>query len=231
MMGLEPNRGVADYSRMNEALHLDAGVYRNPYELMTFYDNHDMARMNARPEGFIDANNWLFTARGIPVVYYGSELAFMAGTKEHEGNRNYFGAENVARAQRGSIHAALARIAVVRRSSIALQRGLQLNLQLEGDRAAFLRVYELGDVSETVLVLLNKGDAPAHFEISDCLDAGHWRDATGSGVVKVRKGARLTLEVPAHGVRVLLRKGRISNAALRTRLARQMETLAIGAKR
>ena len=60
---------------------------------MTFYDNHDMARMNALEEGFIDANNWLFTARGIPVVYYGSEMAFMAGTKEHEGNRNYFWTE------------------------------------------------------------------------------------------------------------------------------------------
>ena len=78
---------------------------------MTFYDNHDMARMNASPSGFIDANNWLFTARGIPVVYYGSEIAFMAGNKEHEGNRNYFGPENIARAEANPIHAALAKIA------------------------------------------------------------------------------------------------------------------------
>ena len=70
---------------------------------MTFYDNHDMARMNADEEGFIDAHNWLFTARGIPVVYYGSEMAFMAGTKEHEGNRNYFGTENIARARQHRI--------------------------------------------------------------------------------------------------------------------------------
>ena len=47
---------------------------------MTFYDNHDMRRMDADAAGFIDANNWLFTSRGIPVVYYGSESAFRAGT-------------------------------------------------------------------------------------------------------------------------------------------------------
>jgi cyclomaltodextrin glucanotransferase len=217
-----------DYARMNEALHLDDGVYRNPYELMTFYDNHDMARMNARPEGFIDANNWLFTARGIPVVYYGSESAFMAGTKEHEGNRNYFGPENIARARNGPIRAALARIAAVRRASPALQRGLQLNLELTGDRAAFLRVYERGDVAETALVLLNKGEAPARFVIACPLDAGDWRDATGGETVAVRADVPLALEVPAHGVRVLLRAGRIGDPALRAELDRQMKALADG---
>ena len=54
-------------------LHLTDGVYENPYDLMTFYDNHDMPRMGGEVEGFIDAHNWLFTSRGIPVIYYGSE--------------------------------------------------------------------------------------------------------------------------------------------------------------
>jgi cyclomaltodextrin glucanotransferase len=218
----------SDFSSLLEALHLDDGVYRNPYELMSFYDNHDMARMNARPEGFIDANNWLFTARGIPVVYYGSEIAFMAGTKEHEGNRNYFGADNVARAKGHRIRARLADIARIRRDSPALQRGLQLNLELTGDRAAFLRVYQRGDVAETALVLLNKGEAPARFVIGCPLDAGDWRDVTGGETVAVRADVPLALEVPAHGVRVLLRAGRIGDPALRAELDRQMKALADG---
>ena len=218
----------SDYARMNEALHLDDGVYRNPYELMTFYDNHDMARMNAKPEGFIDANNWLFTARGIPVVYYGSELAFMAGTKEHEGNRNYFGAENIARARNGPIHAALARIAAVRRASPALQRGLQFDLLLRDDRAAFLRVYERGDTAETALVLLNKGDTSQRFEIGPAWFAGDWRDATLGETVTVGADEPLWLEVPAHGVRVLLRSGLIDDPALRAVLRGQMDTIAAG---
>lgn len=52
---------------------------------MSFYDNHDMPRLQASDNGFIDAHNWLFTARGIPVVYYGSETGFMRGRAEHAG--------------------------------------------------------------------------------------------------------------------------------------------------
>ena len=34
-------------------------------------------------------------ARGIPVLYYGSETGFMRGRAEHAGNRNYFGQERI----------------------------------------------------------------------------------------------------------------------------------------
>ncbi len=78
---------------------------------MTFYDNHDMARMKASEDGFIDAHNWLFTSRGIPVVYYGSEVAFMAGDREHEGNRNYFGPQGITAARDSRIRRALAQVA------------------------------------------------------------------------------------------------------------------------
>jgi glycosidase len=220
-----PGRG---FDRMREALHLDDGVYRNPYELMSFYDNHDMARLDADEEGFIDAHHWLFTARGIPVVYYGSEMAFMAGTKEHEGNRNYFGADNLARARGHRIRASLARIAAVRRDSPALQRGLQANLELAGDRAAFLRVYERAGAAQTALVLLNKGDVPERFTIGRWLDAGDWRDAVSGETVPVRAGVPLALELPAHGARVLLRAGRVEDPALRAELDRQMGALAAG---
>ena len=211
-----------DYARVLEALHLDDGVYRNPYELMTFYDNHDMARMAASEQGFIDANNWLFTARGIPVVYYGSEIAFMAGTKEHEGNRNYYGPENIARARGNRIRGELASIASIRQKSPALQRGLQLNLELKGDRAAFLRVYERGDTAETALVLLNKGDTPARFVIDRWLSAGQWRNSTSAATIRIERGAPFELLVPAHGVRVLLREGRNDDPALLAELRKAM---------
>ena len=88
-------RRRSGFEQLAAALYLQGGPYANPYELMTFYDNHDMARLDASDEGFIDAHNWLFTARGIPVVYYGSEIGFMRGRAEHAGNRNYFGQERV----------------------------------------------------------------------------------------------------------------------------------------
>jgi glycosidase len=213
------------FQRMQEALHLEDGVYRNPYELMSFYDNHDMARLAATEDGFIDANNWLFTSRGIPVVYYGSEIAFMAGTREHEGNRNYFGPGNVELARGHRIRAALSRIAQVRRVSPALQRGLQVMLELRGNRAAFLRVYERGTEAETALVLLNKGDSPTQFEIDDSAAAGAWRDAMSGNTLTAAQGEPLLLDVPAHGVRVLIRNERVQDDGLRRRLDRAMSAL------
>ncbi len=194
----------ADYASLADALHLTGGPYANPYELMTFYDNHDMPRMDARDEGFIDAHNWLFTARGIPVIYYGSEIGFERGTAEHAGNRNYFGTEGIAAARGHRIRESLARIARVRAASPALQRGLQVNIELEGDRAAFYRVFQHQGRAQIALVLLNKGDAPAQFRIERMLQEGAWREVLGGESRQVATGGRMDARVQAHGVQVWL---------------------------
>ncbi|VXB45947.1 Cyclomaltodextrin glucanotransferase [Luteimonas sp. 9C] len=209
--------GDAGFERLAPALHLERGPYANPYDLATFYDNHDMPRMAASDTGFIDAHHWLFTARGIPVVYYGSETGFMRGRGEHAGNRGYYGQARVDAGAQSPIHAALTRIATLRRDTPALQRGLQLVLDLEGDHAAFYRVLDDGDTQQTALVLLNKGDAPwrATLDAAQIAD-GDWRDAFGGVPVAVEEG--VSLDVPGHGVRVLLRDDVAVSAALRERL-------------
>lgn len=209
-----------DFAELATALYLEDGPYANPYDLVTFYDNHDMARMNASDEGFIDANNWLFTARGIPAVYYGSETGFMRGRAEHMGNRNYYGQERVDAAGNSPIHPALKRIANLRRESPALQRGLQFNLRMKGDEAIFYRVYQHEGATQTALVLLNKGDAASTLSVSDYLQSGIWRDAfTGK---RINIGKQLRLEVPAHGVRVLFFDRPLTRKDLRARLADSM---------
>ncbi|MFP7723574.1 alpha-amylase family glycosyl hydrolase [Lysobacter sp. A3-1-A15] len=202
------------FERLAPTLHLVDGPYANPYALATFYDNHDMARMDASDEGFIDAHHWLFTARGIPVVYYGSETGFMRGRAEHAGNRNYFGQARVDAAADHPIHQALTRIASVRRTTPALQRGVQLNVELAGDRAAFYRVLQDGDTAQVALVLLNKGDAPAAFAIDAMLQAGTWRAALSGVTRQVATGGTLTATVPAHGVEVWVRDGPVTEPAL-----------------
>jgi cyclomaltodextrin glucanotransferase len=210
----------SDFAELGKALYLEDGPYANPYDLVTFYDNHDMARMKASDEGFIDAHNWLFTARGIPAVYYGSETGFMRGSAEHAGNRNYYGQQRVDAGAKSAIHANLKRIAQLRRDSPALQRGLQLNLLLKGDQAAFYRVYERAGSAQTALVLLNKGEKSAALTVSDYLQAGEWRDAfTGE---RLRVGERLQMEIPAHGVRVLFFDQPLTRKDLRARLAESM---------
>ena len=214
----------SDYALVEPELHLDDGRYRNPYELVTFYDNHDMARLDASDNGFIDAHNWLFTARGIPAVYYGSEVGFMRGRPEHAGNRNYFGQQRVNAAPASPIFKALRRIANVRRNSVALQRGLQLDVALKGDLAIFYRVYENAGAAQTALVLLNKGDGERTVDVRDDLQPGEWRDAFGGAEITVAD--HLDATVPAHGVRVYFFDRPLTRPDTRARLARLMEKAA-----
>ena len=220
--------GGQPYSALLPPLHLESQLYENPYELMTFYDNHDMDRMNADVDGFIDANNWLFTSRGIPVVYYGSESGFRAGTNEHTGNRDYFGQDNVNRARSHPIREALQRIAKVRKGSVALQRGLQVNGVFSDDTAEFFRVYEKDHVAQTALVLLNKSDEPVEFVVDDFVSTGTWRDALADDVIEVSASQPvLTATVGAHGVRVLLYDEPATNEALLNKL----DVLQVNARR
>ncbi len=193
----------SDFAELEDALYLKRRLYQNPYELTTFYDNHDMARMQASDQGFIDAHNWLFTARGIPVIYYGSEMGFMRGRVEHSGNRNYYGVDNIAAAKTHPIREQLTRIAKVRAASPALHRGLQLNLEFDGDGAAFLRVYQHEGKAQTALVLLNKGDAAADFSFDD-LPAGQWRSAFDDATMQVTARQDVEFDVAAHNVAVWL---------------------------
>ncbi len=202
----------SDFEDILSYLHLDDGVYQNPYELMTFYDNHDMARMNASDEGFINANNWLFTSRGIPVIYYGSEVNFMTGKKEHQGNRNFFGQKRVDAAKNHPIQQALTRIANIRKSHVALQKGLQLNLDFDDDTASFYRVYQKDGVNQTALVLLNKGDTAADFKVKKWLSTGAWQEVMTQESYEVSQTQdAIETQVPANGVKIFVRNAPVND--------------------
>ncbi len=102
----------------------------------------------------------------------------------------------------------MAEIANVRKSVPALQRGLQLNLEFTDDTAAFYRVYRYGDVSQTALVLLNKGDEWAEFDIDEWSRRGNggvvgWRDGVAGTPMMTMSGPN-RINVQPHGVRVLV---------------------------
>lgn len=202
----------SDYSSILSYLHLKDRMYQNPYDLVTFYDNHDMARMNASDNGFINANNWLFTSRGIPCIYYGSEANFSTGLKEHEGNRNYFGASRIAAAKNHIVHKNLTNIAHIRKNSIALQKGLQINLDFKGNIASFYRIYQHEGVNQTALVVLNKGGTHMPVTLDKMVIPGKWRDAANDNYIHIAANQNsVTLDVPGDGVRVLLLDKPINN--------------------
>lgn len=212
----------SDFADLQKALYLTHGPYSNPYELTTFYDNHDMARINATDEGFINAHNWLFTVRGIPVVYMGSEIGFMRGTAEHAGNRNYVGQERLDQAKTHPIQQALTKIANVRKNTVALQRGVQVNLELNGHRAAFYRVVDTKDAKQTALVLLNKGNVAESFDVNDFMQSGEWKEQLSGKTQTVKQGDALTATVEPNGVQVWVREGKVSNSELLAQIKYQL---------
>jgi glycosidase len=214
----------SDYAKLASYLHLTHGPYVNPYELTTFYDNHDMPRMNATDEGFIDAHNWLFTSRGIPVVYQGSEMGFMRGKGEHQGNRNYLGQDNIELAKSHKIQKHLSRVANARKNVSALQSGLQVNLEFSAQTAAFYRVLVKDGVSQTALVLLNKGDHAAEFNIQKFVQTGRWESQLSDDTINIASDKKiLNSTVGAHDVQIWLREGDITEQPLLTELQRLMD--------
>ena len=215
----------SDFSALEKVLYLTHGPYQNPYELTTFYDNHDMARMNATDEGFINAHNWLFTVRGIPVVYMGSEVGYMRGTAEHAGNRNYVGQDVLDSAMSHPIGIALKRIANVRKTTPALQRGIQVNVELNGHKAIFYRILQNQDNAQTALVLLNKSNQADNFTVSNYLQEGEWVERLSGEKRTIEKGQALQSLVAPNGVQVWVLEGAPSNEALlevvRFQLSRQ----------
>ena len=192
-----PDKG---FEELADYLHLTHGPYHNVYDLTTFYDNHDMPRMNATDDGFINAHNWLFTSRGIPVVYQGSEFGFMRGKAEHSGNRNFIGQAMLDEHVSHPIREGLIEIGKVRQALPALQQGLQINHQLKGDKASFYRVIQTEDIQQIVLVLLNKSNIAQPFVVSDMLQAGHWEEQLSGTKSELTNELRTTVE--PNGVQV-----------------------------
>jgi hypothetical protein len=151
-------------------------------------------------------------------------MGFMRGKAEHQGNRNYLGQNNIELAKSHKIHAALTNIANVRKKVPALQNGLQVNIELAGNKAAFYRVLVKDDVSQTALVLLNKGDQEAEFLIEKYLQAGNWVSQMSDDQVSINQSnIQLKANVAAHGVQIWLHQGPISNQLLLDELKRLMD--------
>ncbi len=64
-------------------------VYKDPTRQVIFLDNHDMSRfysvVDENMDKYISGLSWLLTARGIPQIYYGAELATTGKTHPNDG--------------------------------------------------------------------------------------------------------------------------------------------------
>lgn len=196
------------YAGADEILKND-GLYRDATWLVTFLDNHDKPRFNgangegspASPGQYFDALNFYFAARGIPCVFYGTEIMLPGGNDPD--NRRMLGAEGIKRAKSGPVYHHLKKLNAMRAAARPLRRGAQTRLLAGEHQYAFRRDYG----GETAVVFLNKDGEAAELSAAGLPD-GSYRELYTGSKLKVKGGA-LAATVPAHGLRIFV-KGKVA---------------------
>jgi glycosidase len=198
-------------------------LYSDPSQLVTWLDNHDFGpnndwnqRYGGSDENLAACMNFMFTWRGIPSVYYGTENRFKAGsyTDIHDASgiaksidetgRAYFGGQ-FANAPNHRIYKHIKKLNAMRRAIPALQKGSWTWAgNNPGNGVSYWREYQ----SSKVAVGLAK-DGAASFSFNN-VPNGTYRDAvTGRTVVVTNGNLSFTVQNASAGIYVLNGTGMI----------------------
>ncbi len=193
-------------------------LYSDPSTLVTWLDNHDFGPNNDwnRRYGGTDENlaacmNFMFTWRGIPTVYYGTEMRFKAGEFADIHNaagiqesidktgRAYYG-DVMDQAPNHKIYQQIKKLNAMRRAIPALQKGNWEWKEAPGNAVSYKRVH--GN-SEVVVGLAKDGGAS--FSISGVRD-GVYRDAV-TGREVFASGGRINFSVTSGSAGIYVLNG------------------------
>lgn len=143
-------------------------LYKKPEEHVTFLDNHDLARIFGHVNGDIQkmqiALGMLFTIRGIPCLYYGSEV-LMRGVENHGLIREDFSGgwpddktnkflESGRSSKENLIHSYISNLLKWRASSKAITQGEMTHFVPENGIYVYFRHYQ----NEKVMVIVNTSE-------------------------------------------------------------------------
>ncbi len=205
-------------------------IYGDVTQLVTFLQNHDVGPDNDFKYRFkgdqwmaAAAYNLIWTARGIPCLYYGEEIEFMKGAPQdvegerdtlHQTGRAYFGDhlsdERIAQTQAHPLYRHIQRLNLIRRVIPALQKALMSHLAEWGSGMRFVRDHpESG--SYAVVGLAIGSDQQIAIE---GIKPGVYRDAvTGA---EITSDGRLGFQVKANsaGIYVLDGPGQIGESGV-----------------
>lgn len=170
-------------NRLYEYLSQDF-VYPDPQHLLTFLENHDTDRFNASPadsanfQRYRQALTMLLTLRGMPQLYYGSELGMQANKQKGDGElRQPFpqAAFNAAGRTYGQkqYFDLTRRLLQWRKTSQAAQHGELRHFAPQNGVYVYART--LGN--ETVTVIVNGTDAPQCLELAPFREVLPWAKA------------------------------------------------------
>ncbi|MFY8021908.1 MAG: alpha-amylase family glycosyl hydrolase [Bacteroidia bacterium] len=198
-------------------------LYSDPGSNVMFLDNHDFGpnndwnrRYDGSPENLAAALNFMFTWRGLPCVYYGTEVQFMKGayTDIHSSNdirnsidltgRAYFGPQ-FANAPNHVIYKHIRKLNAMRKAIPALQKGSwRWDGTSAGNAVGFVRKF---GSSECAVGLAKDGSATFNFS---GLTNGIYRDAVTGNAITVSNGTlSFTVSSSSAGIYVLNGPGMI----------------------
>jgi glycosidase len=182
--------------------------YAAPESLLTFADNHDVPRLalmtGSDPRKRAMALTILLTARGIPQIYYGTELGLQGGNDHGTiradmpggfpgDSRNAFSAEGRTTEQQAWFDF-VRDLLYLRHQSSALQHGRFLHFTPLDEVYVYFRISE----SSTIMITVNNNDAEKIISCSrfrECLPEGTTlKQRTGEGRGTAVSGELLKLD-------------------------------------
>jgi len=154
-------------------------VYNEPDNLIVFMDNHDIDRAmylaNGDVEKFKVALNLILFTRGIPVIFYGTEIGIKGGSKHGELRQpfpgGFKGDEQNAFTKEGRTEGEnylfdyLRKLLELRKKHPALAKGKLTQIYTGGDLYILLKKY----LDEEILILINSGDEDIPFPTQQAL--------------------------------------------------------------
>ncbi len=149
-------------------------LYPNPDILVPFIGLHDMHRFmsepNATTQGLMLAQTFLMTTRGIPLIYYGDEIA-MPGANDPDNRRDFPGgfagdaknafAEQGRSREENEVFNHLRKVTKLRHELEPLRQGRLVTLGFTDDYYAFARTSEKGNV----VVAINNANRSSEIEV------------------------------------------------------------------
>lgn len=170
-------------------------IYDRPETLVTLLDNHDLPRVVSDCGGDLDrvrqALTFQLTARGTPVINYGTEAA-LEGAKEPENRADM-------RFDDQPLRPHIQELLHLRARHPALRTGAPMLLFVSADRLIYARVAK----SDLAIIAVNSSDAAHDFALPPAMARADLVDALGGR--RVRSG---TLSLPPRSTRLFVIESR-----------------------
>ena len=153
-------------------------LYENPMNNMIFLDNHEMTRFFSQVDSNVAKQKmglgFLLTTRGIPQIYYGTEVLMSGKSHPYDGNvrldfpggwngdkKNAFTQEGLTNDEK-NIQNYVKQLANFRKQSTALKTGKMMHYVPSGG----LYVYFRYNNSQTIMCLMNTSDKEKAIDFS-----------------------------------------------------------------